>query len=147
MEAIKNLTGGFLGALALSLLHETYRKIDSDAPRVALVGEEALSKSLESAGVSPPTGNDLYLATLAGDVFSNTLYYSLIGASGNKRILYRGAAYGLAAGIGAVALPKPMGLNDAPVTRSTKTRILTVAWYLVGGLAAATAIKQLKKAS
>ena len=145
MEAIKNLAGGLTGALALNLLHEAYRRIDSDAPRVDLLGEEALSKSLEYAGANPPKGDDLYLATLAGDVFSNTLYYSLIGASGNKRIIYRGAAYGLVAGIGAVVLPKPMGLDDAPVARSTKTKILTVAWYLIGGLAAAMAIKQLKR--
>lgn len=145
MEAFKNLAGGFLGAVALNLLHETYRRIDSDAPRVDLVGEEALSKSLKFAGVNPPKGDNLYLSTLAGDIFSNTLYYSLIGASGNKKIMLRGAAYGLAAGIGAVALPKPLGLNDAPVTRSTKTELLTVAWYLIGGLASAGAIKQLKK--
>ncbi len=59
--------------------------------------------------------------------------------------MYRGAAYGLAAGIGAVTLPKPMGLNNAPVTKTTKTKILAVAWYLFGGVVSAVVMNQLKK--
>jgi hypothetical protein len=34
---MKNLIGGLAGALALNLLHETYKQFDSKAPRVDLV--------------------------------------------------------------------------------------------------------------
>jgi hypothetical protein len=37
-----------------------------------------------------------------------------------------------------------MGLNDEPVTRTTKTKILTVALYLLGGLATALTIKAIR---
>ena len=145
MKEIENLAAGLAGAVALNVLHETVKRLDSDAPRVDLVGEEALSKTLESVGIEPPKGNTLFTTTLAADVVSNALYYSAIGIGKRKYLLLRGAAYGLAAGIGAVTLTEPMGLNDAPVTRTNKTKVLTVAWYLIGGLVTALAIKGLKK--
>ncbi len=48
-----------------------------------------------------------------------------------------GRGLGLAAGAGALVLPKPLGLGEAPKSRRPATRIMTVAWYLIGGLAAA----------
>jgi hypothetical protein len=145
MKTVKNFIGGLAGAVALNILHETVRRFDHNAPQVHLVGEEALSKSIKSAGLEPPTGNALYAATLAGDIVSNALYYSLIGAGKKKNLLWRGAGYGLAAGIGALTLTKPLGLSDAPVTKTTETKVLTVAWYLFGGLVAAATIKAMRK--
>ena len=145
MKAITNIAGGLAGAVALNILHESVKHLDHNAPRVDLVGEEALTKIAESVDIEPPKGNMLYAATLAGDVLSNALYYSLIGVGKKKNLLLRGAGYGLAAGIGALTLTKPMGLSDAPVTRTDKTKILTVVWYLFGGLVTAVAIKELRK--
>jgi len=147
MKGIENLAGGLAGALVLNILHETVKRMDKDAPRVDLVGEEALSKSLETVGVEPPKGDALFGATLAADVFSNALYFSAVGAGKKKNLLLLGAGYGLAAGIGAITLTKPLGLNDKPVNRTTKTQALTVAFYLVGGLVSALTIKGLRKKS
>jgi hypothetical protein len=102
---------------------------------------------MEAAGLTPPTGNALFVATLAGDVVSNALYYSTIGLVKNKHLLLCGAALGTAAGLGALELTKPMGLSDAPVTRTNETKILTVAWYTIGGLVAALTIKALRSRS
>jgi hypothetical protein len=82
--------------------------------------------------------------TLAADVVSNAMYFSAIGVGKKKNILLRGMGYGLAAGIGAVTLTKPLGLNDEPVTKTNKTKVLTVAWYLVGGIITALTIKALQ---
>ena len=142
---MKNLLGGLAGALALNLLHETYKRFDDDAPRVDLIGEEALSKIIKKTGNEPPKGNDLYTATLAGDIFSNALYYSLIGYGKKKNIISRGAVLGVVAGVGALTLTKPLGLNDAPVNRSSKTKVLTVAWYLAGAVITAFTIRALDK--
>ena len=57
----------------------------------------------------------------------------------------RGALLGLGAGLGAVVLPKTLGLNDDATTRTMKTKILTVSWYVIGGLTAALAINLLNK--
>lgn len=140
-----SLIGGLAGALALNIVHQAYQPFDHEAPRVDLVGEEALSGGLEKIGVEPPTGNRLFAATLFADIVSNAGYYSIIGIANKKQLLGVGALSGLAAGVGAITLPRMMGLSDAPVTRTTKTKILTVAWYTVGGVVAASVIKALRK--
>jgi hypothetical protein len=147
MKLIKALIGGFAGAIALNLLHETVRQFDPKAPRVDLVGAEALTKSLSALNVDPPKGDKLYAATLAGDVLSNGMYYSAIGIGNPKHIWLRAAITGLSAGIGALTLPGPMGLEDAPVTRTDQTKLLTVSWYLFGALVTAAVLSKMKPKS
>ncbi len=137
--------GGITGAVAINLLHQVFQRLGHDAPRVDLVGEEGLSKLIEKAGGTPPTGTKLFTATLAADIVSNGGYYSLIGFARKKHLLIAGVATGLAAGIGALTFTKPMGLSDAPVTHTDKTKLLTVAWYTFGGIVAASVIKALRK--
>ncbi|MBE9462364.1 hypothetical protein ACFP1I_11010 [Dyadobacter subterraneus] len=144
MKEIENIAGGLAGALALNVLHESYKRFDSEAPRVDLVGEEALTKTVESVGLKAPKGEKLFGLTLAADVVSNAMYFSAIGVGKKKHLLLRGAGYGLAAGLGAVFFTKPLGLDDTPVTKTNKTKILTVAWYLAGGLVTALTIQALK---
>ena len=148
MEAIKDfryIAGGLAGAIALNILHETVKRLDPQAPRIDLVGEEALVKAVEMTGAEPPKGQNLFAATLGADLLSNAMYFSAIGMGDKKGLLMRGAGYGLAAGIGALTLTKPMGLDDEPITQTTKTKVLTVTWYLFGGLVTELAIKALSK--
>jgi hypothetical protein len=142
---MKKLLGGLAGALALNLIHETYRRFDNKAPRVELIGEEALTNIVEATGNEAPTGSRLYAATLVGDVLSNALYFSLIGIGNRKNLITRGAVFGAAAGAGAIIFTEDMGLKDAPINRFSRTKVLTVSWYLIGGLVAAASIKALSK--
>ena len=146
MKVLNAILAGFAGAAVLNILHETVRRFDTEAPRVDLLGEEALTRSMNSLNLEPPTGNNLYAATLAGDIISNGIYYSAIGMAGKKNIYLKGALAGLTAGLGAIKLPDKIGLDDEPVTKTNKTKVLTVAWYLIGGLVTAAAFDQLKKA-
>lgn len=141
---IRNILGGIAGAVVLNLVHEVAKRVSHKAPRVDLMGEEALSKSIEAVGIEPPTGKTLTASTFVADLASNAGYYAMIGKGDNDTILLRGAGYGLMAGLGAIGLAKPLGLNESTVTRTDETKILTVTWYLIGGLAAALAIKNLK---
>lgn len=145
MKIVKAIVAGFAGALALNILHETVRRFDSNAPRIDLLGEEALSRSLNSLNLESPTGNNLYAATLVGDIISNGIYYSAIGMAGKKNIYLKGAIAGLTAGLGAIKLPEKIGLDDEPVTKTDKTKLLTVAWYVFGGLVTAAVFDRLKK--
>ena len=144
-KLITSFVGGLAGAVTLNIIHQTLKAIDHDAPRVDLVGEEALTKGMEAMGLTPPTGNALFIATLTGDVLSNALYYSAIGFGKKKNLVLRGTVIGLAAGVGALTLTEPLGLSDAPVTRTDKTKLLTVAWYTIGGIVAGSVIKALRK--
>lgn len=144
-KSISTIVGSIAGAAALNILHQTVAQFDHEAPRVDLVGEEGLSKALEKIGVQPPGGNALFTAALAADLISNAVYYSLIGLAKKKQLIPAGTVLGLAAGIGALTLTKRLGLSDAPVTRTEKTKLLTVAWYTFGGLVAGAVMLSLRK--
>ena len=134
-QILKSLAGGLAGACALTLVHETMRRLHPDAPRMDLLGMRAIAKMMRAADTTPPEEDTLFGMTLAGDIVSNAAYYSLTGSGKNAWL--RGGLLGLAAGVGGVVLPGPLGLGTAPSNRTTKTQVMTVAWYLLGGLAAA----------
>ncbi|WP_246580504.1 hypothetical protein [Deinococcus aestuarii] len=135
------VAGGIAGAVTVTLLNEGVRQIMPHAPRMEVIGERALSRSLDAVGVDPPRGEDLYRWTLLGDLASNTLYYALVGVGDPRGAWGRGGALGLAAGLGAALLPRPLGLGHQPGARAPLTPLLTVGWYLAGGLAAAAAYR------
>lgn len=137
--------GGLAGAAALTLLHETLKKQDSKAPRMDLLGMMALSKIFRGLGKNPPAEDKLYVYTMIGDLLSNALYYSLAGIGKRKSLLERGAALGITTGLGALFLPKPLHLNEEYSNRTTRTQLMTVAYYLIGSLVAAALMKQLRK--
>lgn len=136
--------GGLAGALALTALHQYVKKKDPNAPRMDLLGMEAITKTLKDAGEPVPDENNLYYLTMAGDILSNAVFYSAAGL-GKKQTWLKGALLGLAAGVGAVYLPKPMGLNEEHSTRTPETKTLAILYYLTGGLVAAGGIKLLRK--
>jgi len=145
MSKIKNLVAGLAGSIMLNLLHESLRKQRSDVPRIDLLGKDALQKTLHYLGTGISNKDDLYKATLTGDIVSNTMYYSLIGA-GNPRYIWRRAiVMGFTAGLGAIELPKPMGLNPASVASTDQKKMLTIGYYLFGAIVTAAALTLLKK--
>src|SRR3982751_4415269 len=114
MRSISALSGGLAGAVALTVLHEVTRRLDSQAPRMDLLGMEAASKGIKAAGGHVPPKDKLFKWALAGDIFSNTLYYSAVSGKTKKQVWRKGALLGLSAGLGAVLLPKPLGLDEKP---------------------------------
>jgi hypothetical protein len=145
MSKLTNLIAGFAGAAALNILHETLKHKSNYMPRVDLLGEEALQKTLNYFGGRMDEKDTLYKATLAGDIVGNTLYYSLIGAGNIKYLWPKAIVVGLSAGIGAVKLPKPMGLDETPVAKNDEVKILTVGYYLFGALVTGLAVKMITK--
>ena len=135
---LKALGSGLAGAVALTLVHETARRLRDDAPRMDVLGMRAIAKTLHAADVEQPDVELRDLA-LAGDLAANSLYYSLVGFGKREDALLCGAALGLAAGLGAVTLPGPLGLGLQPTERPPVTQLMTVTWYLLGGLAAGAA--------
>jgi hypothetical protein len=135
------LTSGVAGALVLTGLHEAARRLLPHAPRMDVIGERALSRSLAALGQRSPRGRRLFRATLAGELLSNTLYYSAVGAAARSRVLPTGLLIGLVAGLGAVLLPPRLGLGNPPGAKAPLTPLLTLAWYTAGGLAAAAAAR------
>lgn len=135
--AVRGLLAGLAGAVTVTLLNEGVRRVLPHAPRMDVIGERALAGTLRAADIAPPTGRALYRWSMLGDVVSNTSYYSLVGLLFGKRPWTGGSLLGVAAGLGAAFLPRPLGLGKQPGARTPRTPLLTVAWYTAGGLAAA----------
>ena len=143
LDGLKALGAGLAGAAVLTAVHETTRRITPDAPRMDILGERAIEKLTRSAGGTPPRGEALHRLALGGDLVSNSLYYALVGTGRDAWV--RGAALGLAAGVGAVVLPPFLGLGRAPRGLTPKTKAMTIGYYLIGGLAAAVASRLLSE--
>jgi hypothetical protein len=139
------LISGLAGAAALTLLHQAARRVTPEAPRMDLLGMQAISKSMRKLDVETPPRNDLYRLTMLGDLLSNTLYYSLIGIGGDGRSVWaRGSLMGLLAGLGGVVLPEPLGLDSAPSNRTRATQVMTILWYTTGGAVTALVYRLLR---
>ena len=100
------------------------------APRMDVVGMRMLARDKETVGT--PALNNL---ALAGDLVFNSAYYSM------ATTWMRGAALGIVAGVGALVLPRKLGLGDPPKSELLSNQVMTVAWYVLGGLAAAWTAK------
>lgn len=137
MQPMPALASGLAGALTVTVTHELVRRVYPHAPRVDLVGMRAVARTWRATGHEPPTRDDRYAIALAGDLVSNAAWYALVELGDPRGRWARGALLGLVGGLGAAYLPAPLGLGDAPVGRTNATRALTVAWYVLGGLAAA----------
>jgi hypothetical protein len=96
---------------------------------------EALSGMLRSTGIQPPKGRALYSSTLLADLVSNGAYFASVGGRGGRPLM-RGLLLGLAAGVGAVALPPVMKLSSETTSRTGTTALLSVGLYTLGGVIA-----------
>ena len=106
-----------------------------------VLGMRAIARGMYHLNKRPPAEDKLFEYSIIGDLISNSLYYTLIGTG--RHVWWRGMALGLAAGVCGVVLPGPMGLGKEPSGRTTATKAMTVALYLLGGLTAAAVSRSL----
>jgi hypothetical protein len=141
----QRLLAGLVGALTVTVLNESVRRMMPHAPRIDVIGERGLTKVLRAVGITPPQGRTLYWSTLAADLISNSLFYSLVGVGRPEGAGNRGLLLGLGAGVGAAGLPPRIGLGHPPGERWPLTPLLTACWYLAGGLATAVPLNVLHR--
>ena len=132
-----SLLSGLAGATVLTAIHESVRRMTSDAPRMDTYGRRALAKGIEAAGFEKPSDDTLQGIALGGDILANALYFSFVGVGDKKKSLTRGIVLGALAGIGAVVLGPMMGLGKKPARKTNQTVGMTILWYTLGGLASA----------
>jgi hypothetical protein len=145
MNAESAIEGGITSATTLTILHEIVRMFDKDAPHMQDLGMQAISKLFDKANVTVPDDDKLYFLSMAGELIGNTLFYSLTGAGGKNNVWLRGALLGLSAGIGSVVLPEKLGLSELPSSRTTKTKLMSISYYLLAGIIAALVTEKLEE--
>ncbi len=112
-----------------------------------LLGMRAIAKAARHLDHEPPAAEELHTLALAGDLVSNAFYYSLVGLGSPENAPRKGALLGIAAGIGGVLLPEPLGLGGAPSARTPATKVMTVGWYVAGGVVAGVTYRYLPEHS
>lgn len=137
--------GGLAGACALTLINQLVSKVNKDAPRLDLLGMNAVAKYVKSPTNAPFLVQKLFPMAVAGDLISNSLYYGMATGNNSRQTLVKGLLLGLAAGVGAVALPGKMGLEESHTNRTRTTQALTIAWYTLGGIVAALTINAIEE--
>lgn len=143
MILARALGSGLIGAGALNLLHETARRVIPGAPQMQIIAMRALARAFYATDQLPPRRDKLYWLAMAGDLISNSLYYSLVALASRRHAWTAGVILGTLAGTGAVFLPRRIGLGDQPGGSRPERQVMTFAWYFVGGLVAAAVSRQL----
>ena len=141
--ALRALGPGLVGALSVTLVHEGARRVLEHPPRMDVLGKRSLKKGARWLGLRRSHGKRLRRQALVGDILTNSLYYALVAVGRPRRPYLRGALLGGLAGLGAVLLPPVLGLGRGPSQARRSTALLTVGWYLLGGLCAARATRAL----
>lgn len=138
------MAGGLAGALSVRLIQEILKRVDPTAPRLDLLRKQATFKIADKINNGSTTAATLNRYSAAGDIISNTLYFSLTAAAGKKAIPV-GSLLGLGMGAGAISLPAKLGLNSYFTGGTRKRKLMTMGMYLIGGLVAASVTKCLNK--
>lgn len=131
------LGSGLVGAVALTAAHEALR---TNAPRALrpgmdVLGMRALKKLGRGVGLDPGHGRTLRRRALVGDLIANTAFFALVARG--RSPMTRGVTLGLLAGLGALGLPRFLGLGKAPRSQRRSVKLETVGIYVIGGVAAA----------
>lgn len=125
----KRIVAGLGGAIALNVLHQFVKNNYQNVPDFNEVEEEAIDKSLEKINLQVKDHNKLYNATVAGDIVTNALYYTFTPFKMNSII-------GALGGLGAMVLPKKLGLDNTPIAGTDKKKMITMGYYIFGALVA-----------
>ena len=145
MKISAGLAAGLAGTLTVASVHEALRRVSADAPRMDILDVELIKKGLKCINKEVPAAETLQRWAVAGEVFCDTAYYSLVAVGSKKDVWLRGASLGLFAGATAVILPGPLGLPEEASNKSISTQLMTIGLYLIGGLAAAVVAKLVDK--
>jgi hypothetical protein len=143
---IPSLLGGLAGALTLTALDEAIKRIDHSSPHPNLLGRNAVARIVKGTGLSSLAAQgQLKPMAATGELITNSLYFGMAEAGSPAKTLARGTLLGFAAGLGALTLSKPLGLDARESEVSATTKTLTVAWYVAGGLVAAAVMNLITK--
>ena len=144
MKVMSSMAGGLAGALSVTAMQELLKRVDPSAPRRDLLVKQAGFKIADKLGNGSTHANTVTGMSIAGDIISNTLYFSLTAAAG-KKALPIGSLLGLSMGAGAISLPSKLGLNSYFTGGTRKRKLMTMGMYLIGGLVAAAVSRCLNK--
>lgn len=143
MNILNLIATGFAGSSALTGLHQILRNMEG-APRVDLLGKQAIEKALgdDKANFSDKS---LYWSSIAGDILSNSAFYSIIARAKNP--VFTGAIVGAVIGVMTLVSPNILNLDKDLVKSSDTKKYITIGYYIFGGIVAGLMASTIKRSS
>ncbi|HZS39639.1 MAG TPA: hypothetical protein VFF06_22560 [Polyangia bacterium] len=139
-KLLGSMGAGLVGALVLAGAREfSRRRFGVGKPRLDQFREHQLERLAHALG-RRVRGKRLERAVVAGSIAVNAIYFAALLCSGRTdRPLTRGAVGGTLAGLAALVVPTLLRLGKRPRHLTPRNQAVTIGWYTLGGLAAATA--------
>jgi len=134
MSFINRSIAGLAGSLALTGVHQLFKKYCSGSPNLDQVGETAIEKSLEAVDVKASDEEEVYAAAMGGNILSNALLFSTLATTTNTtQIITKTLGTGLLGAAGTIGLADQI-LGNNKATDTDQKKWMTTGYYLLGAL-------------
>ncbi|WP_373739098.1 hypothetical protein [Kaistella sp.] len=134
MSLINRSIAGLAGSLALTGVHQLFKKYCSGSPNLDQVGEEAIKLSLEKVDAPTTDEEQVYAAAMGGNILSNALLFSTLATSTNtSQIISKTLGTGLLGAAGTIGLADQL-LGNNKATNTDQKKWMTTGYYLLGAV-------------
>ena len=134
MSLINRSIAGLAGSLALTGVHQLFKKYCSGSPNLDQVGEEAIKLSLEKVDAPKTDEEQVYAAAMGGNILSNALLFSTLATSTNtSQIISKTLGTGLLGAAGTIGLADQL-LGNNKATNTDQKKWMTAGYYLIGAV-------------
>ncbi|WP_027377605.1 hypothetical protein [Kaistella palustris] len=134
MSYINRSIAGLAGSLALTGVHQLFKKCLDGAPNLDQVGEKAVEATLEKLDAPKTDEEEVFAAAMTGNILSNALLFSTLATSTNTtQIIGKTLGTGLLGAAGTLGLADQLlGKNEA--TNTDQKKWMTTGYYLLGAI-------------
>ena len=147
MSLINRSIAGLAGSLALTGVHQLFKKYYSGSPNLDQVGEEAIKLSLEKVDAPTTDEEQVYAAAMGGNILSNALLFSTLATSTNtSQIISKTLGTGLLGAAGTIGLADQL-LGNNKATNTDQKKWMTAGYYLIGAIVSIGVYNILEKKS
>lgn len=134
MSVINRSIAGLAGSLALTGVHQLFKKYCTGSPNLDQVGEEAIETSLDKVGLHATDEDQVYAAAMGGNILSNALLFSTLATSTNtSQIISKTLGTGLLGAAGTMGLADQL-LGNNKATNTDQKKWMTTGYYLLGAV-------------
>lgn len=134
MSVINRSIAGLAGSLALTGVHQLFKKYCSGSPNLDQVGEKAIKTTLEKVNAPGTDEEQVYVAAMGGNILSNALLFSTLATSTNtSQIISKTLVTGLLGAAGTIGLADQL-LGNNKATDTDQKKWMTTGYYLLGAV-------------
>ena len=145
MSALYIIIAGLSGYLALTAVHQIFKKNMDNAPDLDEVGEKMVEESMDNLDIYDADDEKVYAAAMGGNILSNAMLFSTLANSTNtSEIIGKTVGTGLLGAAGTIGLAEHF-LGNNKATNTDQKKWMTTGYYLFGALVTIGVYNMLEK--